>query len=295
MGKYNPARMLPGPLIHAGIEADFRNLPIPKQMLLKSREGPRSHVGGFVFGSPAQSAGSLVGLPPRAEGNIMVTGGNGSGKTSGTGKASLACLSGSACVTNIKGELSLWYKKLFEEGIVTRPYIIFEPTDPESVGYDISDAIGQGVENGEMDNLDDLGFSLLPDIPNDHQPFWRKMERNYLMAAFLYYLPFKLGFSATLLEILSRPASSLCKEMLKRDDLRIKILLGEIASTKPETLANIDAGLRSELAPLANDVCIAHAFRGPEEGAKCFVGKTWRTTSFFYGFLRARLMPGAGQ
>ena len=74
MGKYNPARMLPGPLIHAGIEADFRNLPIPKQMLLKSREGPRSHVGGFVFGSPAQSAGSLVGLPPGAEGNIMVTG-----------------------------------------------------------------------------------------------------------------------------------------------------------------------------------------------------------------------------
>ena len=283
MGKYNPARMLPGPLIHAGIEADFRNLPIPKQMLLKSREGPRSHVGGFVFGSPAQSAGSLVGLPPRAEGNIMVTGGNGSGKTSGTGKASLACLSGSACVTDIKGELSLWYKKLFEEGIVTRPYIIFEPTDPESVGYDISDAIGQGVENGEMDNLDDLGFSLLPDIPNDHQPFWRKMERNYLMAAFLYYLPFKLGFSATLLEILSRPASSLCKEMLKRDDLRIKILLGEIASTKPETLANIDAGLRSELAPLANDVCIAHAFRGPEEGAKCF---RWKDLEDHVIFLR---------
>ena len=61
MGKYNPARMLPGPLIHAGIEADFRNLPIPKQMLLKSREGPRSHVGGFVLVVQHNLQGRLLG------------------------------------------------------------------------------------------------------------------------------------------------------------------------------------------------------------------------------------------
>lgn len=102
MAKYNkPLKDLPE--IFWGNEADRCNHAISKELLLPRRSGPMYHSGSFVFGFPEQNVGSLVGLQPGAEGNAVIVGNNGSGKTFGIAVPTLNSLEGSAIVTDIKG------------------------------------------------------------------------------------------------------------------------------------------------------------------------------------------------
>ena len=66
----------------------------------------------------------------------MVVGGNGSGKSAGIAKPTLKTWQGPICATDVKGELSLCYEELSDQGLVTRPYLVFDPTQPEGPGYD---------------------------------------------------------------------------------------------------------------------------------------------------------------
>lgn len=223
----------------------------------------------------------FVGLPQGTDGNVLIIGGNGSGKSSGIAKPTLAYFQGAICVTDIKGELSDCYEQLSQNGCVTRPYLVFDPTDPEGPSYDPFGWLMQDNENSLIENLYDIAFAMLPEIPNDNQPFWANMERNAFMAALLYYFKLGLSFSEAITMILSQPISELCEKMAGSNNLHINIFLGEIAAMKPETLANIDAGLRSKLALFVNDPYISHAFRGSREGAVCFAWKDLDTHNIF--------------
>lgn len=92
--------------------------------------------GGFLGTKPGSDPLKYIGMPKGADGNIMVVGGNGSGKSAGIAKPTLAIWPRAMCVTDIKGELSEFYKELFLQGRVTRPYLIFASSDKEGPSYD---------------------------------------------------------------------------------------------------------------------------------------------------------------
>ena len=258
-------------------ESDGRSPP--KEMLLPIRDGP-----GFFLGLPSGPGGSsYVGIPQNTEGNFMVVGGNGSGKSAGIAKPTLKTWQGPICATDVKGELSLCYEELSDQGLVTRPYLVFDPTQPEGPGYDPLWLLSHDGEDNLLNNVREIAMAIAPVSPEDKQPFWAETEQGVVAAALLYYFKLGLSFSEIMCKILSSSTSELCKTLVQSQDVCVRILLGEMAVMKPETLANIDRGMRNKIMLFATDPYISHAFRGQREGASCF---NWSDLDHYNIFLR---------
>ncbi len=224
---------------------------------------------GFFFGSE-YNASEYVGMKQGTDGNIVVIGGNGSGKSSAIAMPTLETWTGAICATDVKGELSEHYALLYENNIVNRPFIVFDPTDPESPSFDPFAWLAQGEDCNLLHNVWELALAIIPVNPNAIQPFWIQTEQAILAAALLYYYKVGLGFSQAVGAIMGTSLSELCKKLSSSVDFRVRVLLGSTSAMKDETKASIDRGLRNHLMQFAADIYISHAFRGEREDAKCF-------------------------
>lgn len=254
---------------------------VPEQMLLDIHSD-----SGFVFGVKSEfGLEKYVGMQQGAEGNILVIGGNGSGKSAGVAKPTLRMWQGTMCVTDIKGELSASYAELVEQGLVTRPFIVFDPLQPDGMGYDPFYWLLEDDENNLINNIWQITLAIIPTPHNDNQPFWVETEQGILAAALLYYFQHKdgMGFSQAIVSIMASTVAKLTKEILDSGNEKAKMFLGELADAKPEVLANFDRGLRNKLMLFATDPYISHAFRGTREGADCF---SWNDLDEYNIFLR---------
>lgn len=255
---------------------------IPKRLRLKTGCDP-----GFFFGGLNQvKKGYFIGMPQGEDGNIAAIGGNASGKSSSIVKPTMRHWKGPMCVTDIKGELSEYYEKLYQDELVTRPYIIFDPMDEESPSYDPFDFLLWDDEANLISNIEEMASIIIPQNPDVRESFWDDTERALLAAALLHYFVLGLSFSETLCRILNSTVSSLCAELDGTIDEREKMLIGSLGEMKEETVASVDRGLRNKLIPLVADERIGHAFRGQREGAKCF---SWNDLEYHNIFLRIPL------
>lgn len=226
---------------------------------------------GVLFGLPSDySSARYVGMSQGTEGNISVIGGNGSGKSAGIAKPTLKTWQGPICATDVKGELSDFYKELCRRKLVSRPYIKFDPMQADCPSYDPFWLLSYDREENLLNNIKEIAMAIAPISPDDKQPFWAETEQGILAAAILYYFELRLSFSETMCKIASLSMSELCSILLQSGDVRIKVIIGEVAAMKPETLANFDRGLRNKIMLFAVDPYISHAFRGQREGANCF-------------------------
>ena len=252
---------------------------IPDEILLDI-----NYDSGFFFGVRSKySLREYIGIPQGADGNILVIGGNGSGKSSSIAKPTLITWKGTMCVTDIKGELSDFYAKLYQQGIVTRPFIIFDPMQTNGISYDPFYWLSHDDEENLISNIQEITFALIPISPNDNQAFWVETEQSILAAALLYYFKLGAGFSETLSHIVKSTVTKLIKEILESDNVVAKMFLGEVGEMKPETLATFDRGLRNSLIPFATNPHISNAFRGVSEKATCF---SWNELDNYNIFLR---------
>lgn len=163
---------------YLGINGDKRNIPIHKELLLSQ---PRENGGfrpGVPFGLSEEPLSNLVGLPKGTDGNIALIGPIGSGKSSGIAKPALATYGGPICATDIKGELCAYYDSLLQEGYVTRPFIKFDPTNPDGPSYDPFGILRKDIEQNLLGHIQDLAYALRPNTPNDSQPFWASATRS---------------------------------------------------------------------------------------------------------------------
>lgn len=255
------------------------DIKIPAGMLLTIRGSP-----GFFLGLPSGPGGSnYIGIPQGTEGNTVVVGGNGSGKSAGIAKPTLRTWRGAICATDIKGELSEFYVELYNCGLAARPYIIFDPMQIDGPSYDPFWLPAHDSTDNLFNNVKEIAIAIAPVQPDDKQPFWAETEQGVLTAALLHYFKCGLSFSEAMCKIVSSTMSKLCEELLESQDIHVRMALGEIGSLKPETRACFDQGLRNKLMVFAADPYINHAFRGQREGANCF---TWDDLDHCNIFLR---------
>lgn len=239
---------------------------IPKEM-----SHPISKFDGLLFGWQNGVEGkNCTGAQRGTEGNFMIVGGNGSGKSAGIAKPTLKTWQGPICATDVKGELSDFYEELRHRRLVLRPYIKFDPMQADCPSYDPFGLLSHDSEENLLNNIKEIAMAIAPVSPDDKQPFWAETEQGILVAAILYYFELGLSFSETMCKIASLSMSELCSILLQRGDVRIKVIIGEVATMKPETVANFDRGLRNKIMLFAVDPYISHAFRGQREGANCF-------------------------
>lgn len=251
---------------------------IPDQIRLKAHEP-----GVFFSTSDRFRTAEYIGMQQGTEGNILIIGGNGSGKSASIAKPTLLTWKGYLCVTDIKGELSDYYSDLYQEGQVERPYIVFDPTQPDTPSYDPFAWLLQDSNDNLVSNLWEIATAIIPLSPDDKQPFWIETERAIFAAALLYYFNLGLSFSEAICKIMTTSTSSLCTEIVESNNTYANIFLGEAANMKTDVLAAVDRELRNKLMLFASDPYISHAFRGAREDAKCF---TWEDLDKFNIFLR---------
>ncbi|MBD5451954.1 MAG: type IV secretory system conjugative DNA transfer family protein [Lachnospiraceae bacterium] len=229
---------------------------IAKQMQLNTCASP-----GFYFGyKTAYGLGQYVGLKQGEEGNILIAGANGSGKSSGIAKPTLYTWQGSICVTDIKGELSKFYMNLYQQGLVKRPYIIFDPTQMDSKGYDPFYLLKHDEDN-LVSNICEIVDAIIP-IPHDiKEPFWLETEQSIFKATLLY--GFQLGFSFydSINKIILSPINDLLKDISELGGELANMYIRNTHRLKPETLADIDRGLRNKLIVFSTDPYISNTFR----------------------------------
>jgi type IV secretory pathway TraG/TraD family ATPase VirD4 len=260
------------------IEDSQGNNCVPEKLLLK-----KNRDSGIIFGlENSSSTDTYVGMPQGHDGNTAGIGGNGSGKSYGCAKPTLESWQGALCATDIKGELSDYYSELYNEGIVKRPFIVFNPMQVGGIGYDPFWWIHEDGEKNLVTNVMEMVIAMNPLKTGDNQPFWVETEQGILVAALLYY--FKLGnsFGETMDNILSSTVSELVNIIVEKGGSEEKMYLGELTKMKLETIANFDRGLRNKLMLFATDPYISNAFRGSRDDVECF---NWGQLNDFNIFL----------
>lgn len=244
----------------------------------------KEDTNGITFGHlKMDEEEALVGMPEGDEGNIFVVGGNGSGKSCCIAMPTLKQWSGTICATDLKGELSGRYAELYRSGSVTRPYLIFDPTQVEGPSYDPFWWLLVDDTSNLVGNIWEIVLAIVPSKLEDNQPFWIESEQALFAASLLYFFKLGLSFSETICEILNIKMASLCERLATSEDTQVRMFLGSPAHLKADVLAAIDRGLRNKLILFASDTYINHAFRGMREGAKCF---TWDDLNHTNIFLR---------
>lgn len=240
---------------------------------------PDSRPGVFFGRAPATD--DSIGMPQGADGNLMVVGGNGSGKSRGIAMPTLITWNSAIIATDIKGELSAKYAQFLRSGKVTRPYIVFDPTRTDGPSYDPFWWLQNDSEINEIENVWEIVRAIMPLSPEDKQPFWVETEQALFAAALLECFHRGLSFGECICLIVSQPVSSLSAMLMQSADTRVKMMLGQVASMKDETLACIDRGFRNKLMLFATDAQISHALRGKREAAYCFSWDDLREKQIF--------------
>lgn len=234
-----------------------------------------------VFFGREPSTGNDIGMPEGADGNLVIIGGNGSGKSRGIAMPTLKTWSSSIVATDIKGELSAQYAQFWRSGEAVRPYIVFDPTRTDSPSFDPFWWLMKDADVNIVSNILDIVRALIPLSPEDKQPFWVETEQALFAAALLDCFQRGLSFSECICFIASQSVSSLAAILMQSSDTRVKMMLGQVASMKDETLACIDRGFRNKLLLFATDVQISHALRGERETANCFSWDDLREKQIF--------------
>lgn len=153
---------------------------------------------------------------------------------------------------------------------VLPPCMIFDPTQPDGVTYDPFWWVSQDDEANLYTNIMDIVCTIIPEVPNDNQPFWVKVEQSALAAGLIYYHGLGLDFIDSLCCLLDIGLPGLCYNARKDNSKLANIILGQLPEMKDEIIANIDRGLRNNLIPLVADSYISRAFRREHEETKCF-------------------------
>lgn len=243
---------------------DNRWTPIPNDLLIDRF----SDTGGITFGlSNSQTPffpAYRVGIPQGTEGHIVIIGGSGSGKSSGIAAPTMESYKGPMVVTDIKGELSKVYSQQCAKGTATRPFIIFDPTDPKSPCFDPFIFLRSDDRRNLEANLEDIVKVILPDIPGSIDKYWRESAQSLLYSALRYYYCLGLSFIEAVIEISSTSTSELIKTLESKGDSDVLNGLRDFSLLKSEQQGSIGSEMRNALRVLANDDYIRHAFSARE-------------------------------
>jgi len=237
---------------------------------------------GFFFGLPGCDNTHYIGMPCGTDANIIIVGGISSGKSRCTGMPSLKTWGGAICATDIKGELSDMYGKLYNEYPDMRPYIVLDPLKLDGPSYDPYFWLEHDNKSNLIANVWDIVHAIIPTQPDEKDPFWTQSEQAFLAASILYYFSKGLSFSQTVCLIMNSSIQSQLSMFRNSEIPGVRLFIGD-GCMSPQNIASIERGLRNKLQVFAADPHISHIFRGEREGAKCF---SWDDLSKYNIFLK---------
>lgn len=211
--------------------------------------------------------GYYVGKKSEDDGNALVVGINGSGKSHVLAKSMIETWREPFIALDFKGELSRHYRRLLHEGRVDRKYIIFDPFDGdapyESFALLKSDKANFVQNVGEIVNI-----NILKSL-NDPNSYWIDLARNLWSAVIVYYSSIGLGFIETTIMAVDTSVSELCHKIMRSNCSLAKKFIEENAGLKSEHQAIIGTEMKRHLMPFATDQVIQDALSN-DQSKKAF-------------------------
>ena len=225
---------------------------------------------GFIVGSEIESfPKNLVGIPQGKEGNILVVGANGSGKSRCIAKTTLLTWNGAMAVLDPKGELYAHYMELRKSGKVDREAILFDLTCDDGKCYDPLHGIIPGSVE-EIECMKDIVRSICPTNTKCPDPFWDNAERNILFASLLHYHGEGCNFIIIITKVLLSTIKQLCKEINEGDTELAKMYIQNLSKVDSKIRASFSCGLLNALGDLVSNPYLLKAFCGDNEGSDHF-------------------------
>ena len=226
---------------------------------------------GFCFGKSKddQSQKIIVGMPQGNDGHLLIIGGSGSGKSSGILKPTITTWDGALICNDIKGELSDYNLELKNQGIIKRPFIVYNPMDRESPSYDPFSLIRKMGQDQLVQLMWNIVFAIFPNSADKHEQFWRKGVQSVFMAVLIYCYYLNLSFIEAITFILESDFLSICKIINNDEDDLAKCFIGTSDSMREETIALFDRELRNGLMTFT-DPLVRNALRDESESDQSF-------------------------
>ena len=215
--------------------------------------------------------GYFVGKCSEDDGNILVLGINGSGKSRYLVKSTVETWHDPVVVLDIKGELLDRNIRLQREGLVRRPYLVFDPTNG-GVHYDVYGLLERGDPHF-VQYVREISYAIIPMPLDVREPYWINMARDFLSGAIVYYFDKGYDFIDTILLVQTTSVSDLCKEIMSGDCTLAKTFMGEISSLKREQQAAIGTDVKQHTMVFATDPDIQYALSQDENDSGSF---SWR-------------------
>lgn len=224
---------------------------------------------------------NIVGIPQGREGHIIIFGGSGSGKSTGPIMATLNTWDGPIVATDPKGELYSYYKDLYENRIVTREPILFDPSSEDTVKYDPYQPLRKN-ESDLMGNCIALARAISPIPPDCREPYWAETKHALIASGILFYYQQNYSFGETLMALTAIPLKETLDLLNNSLDAKIKIIIGSMSKLKEKEIAIHDRELRNELSLLAADNRITDVFScNWDKDKNCFCWGDLNTHNFF--------------
>ena len=231
---------------------------IPEKMILDIEDS-----GLFLGLESMNGKGYYVGKRSNADGNVMVAGINGSGKSYVCAKSIIETWQEPFVALDCKSELSFHYKSLLAKGRVKRKCLIFDQLNG-GVHYDPF-AILKKDKSHFVENVREIAYTLIPLPPDDPNSYWINMARDLLSAIIVYYFSIGCDFSETMLKAVTCSVSDICQNITQSDFAFAKIFISEISGLKKEQQASIGTDMKQHLMVFATDSYVQDALSSSEK------------------------------
>lgn len=231
---------------------------IPEKMILDIEDS-----GLFLGLESMNGKGYYVGKRSNADGNVMVAGINGSGKSYVCAKSIIETWQEPFVALDCKSELSFHYKSLLAKGRVKRKCLVFDPLNG-GVHYDPF-AILKNDKDHFVENVREIAYTLIPLPPNDPNSYWINMARDLLSAIIVYFFSIGCDFSETMLKAVNYSVSEICQKITQSDFDFAKMFISEISGLKKEQQAAVGTDMKQHIMVFATDSYIQDTLSSDED------------------------------
>lgn len=217
---------------------------IPKELRVRPCEG------GIFFGAAPpgkcqkveKQCDGYCGKPADADGNVLVVGGPGAGKTSGVVYPTLGTWPGSIVSLDCKGGMEGVWNAMHQTS--NKKLFVFAPYRKHGgpCAYDPFAIMRRDPEYA-IEHAWDLAESLIPVMLSEREPVWKKSAQNVLAGAFLYLYDAGKSFAEAIRSINGLSVPEIEDVISKSGNKRAQAFVSKLHGASGKTLASIGVEL----------------------------------------------------
>lgn len=211
--------------------------------------------------------GHFVGERAEEDGNYILVGTNGSGKSHFLIKPTLETYADPIVALDFKGELKKHYANALSRRVVKRPFIVWGKR--EGGTYYEAFAIVRANPLRKVQYMSEIAFALIPKPPDTRDGYWIDMARNFLTAILIYGFCFEMNFIESIYLAQSKSVIELYKMISESNCEDAKMFVRDLQKLKSEQLASITTEMRRHIVNIVADTDIREAL-SPSEGKEAF-------------------------